>query len=257
MFRSAVPSFALLAPWFRRFAVLLALAALGGCATGPDPRDPLEPWNRRVSNFNEAADSLVLKPAAIAYREAVPPLARTGVNNFFGNLADAWSAANTLLQLRLHHAAENWLRFGVNTFFGLGGLLDVATDLGIERHRADAGQTLGRWGVPTGPYLVLPILGPSTVRDTVALPADYWGDPLSAVKPGSLQTGLQALRIVEVRSNLLRASSVLDNAALDKYSFTRDAYLQRRQALIWRPADGEGGHEGDNASDGDSEDFSR
>mgnify|MGYP003576002534 CR=1 FL=1 len=215
------------------FALLLALS-LGACATGPDPRDPLEPWNRKVSDFNEAVDSMVLKPVAIGYRNAVPDLARTGVSNFFGNLGDAWSTVNNVLQLRPQYAAESWLRVGVNTVFGLGGILDVATELGIERHRADFGQTLGRWGVDTGPYIVLPLLGPSTLRDTFALPVDSWGDPVRAFNPGEVETGLYALRLVDVRANLLRASSVLDSVALDKYSFTRDAYLQRRQSQIYR-----------------------
>lgn len=218
-----------------RLALLLPLLAAAGCATGPDRRDPFEPWNREVSRINEGIDAVVLKPAAMAYREALPPLVRTGVSNFFGNLADAWSTVNNTLQLRPQAAGESWLRFGVNTFFGLGGILDVASELGIERHREDFGQTLGRWGVPTGPYVVLPVLGPSTLRDTLALPVDYWGDPVRAVDPASAQTALGALRVVDVRANLLRASSVLDAVALDKYTFTRDAYLQRRQSQIYRP----------------------
>ncbi|TFY99617.1 VacJ family lipoprotein [Ramlibacter rhizophilus] len=220
---------------FRLLSLLVVALALGACAAGPDPRDPLEPWNRKVSDFNEAVDSIVLKPAAIGYREALPPLVRTGVSNFFANLGDAWSTVNNALQLRPHHAAESWLRFGVNTFFGLGGVLDIASDMGIERHREDFGQTLGRWGVDTGPYIVLPLLGPSTLRDTLALPVDRWGDPVRLVNPDSLETGLYALRAVDVRANLLRASSVLDAVALDKYSFTRDAFLQRRRAQIYRP----------------------
>jgi phospholipid-binding lipoprotein MlaA len=231
-----------------RLPVLVFLLGLAGCATGPDRNDPFEPWNRKVSNFNEAVDSLVLKPAAIGYREVVPPLGRTGVSNFFSNLGDAWSAANNLLQFRLHYAAESWLRVGVNTFFGLAGILDVASELGIERHREDFGQTLGRWGMPAGPYMVLPVLGSSTVRDTVALPVDRWGDPLRVV-PAGAETGLYALRVVDIRSNLLRASSVLDEVALDKYSFTRDAYLQRRRAQILQPGEGESEGDGDPGRD--------
>jgi phospholipid-binding lipoprotein MlaA len=219
----------------RCVALLGLVLGLAACATGPDPRDPLEPWNRKVSGFNETVDSLVLKPAAIGYREVVPPLARTGVANFFSNLSDVWSTANNVLQLRPQNAAESWMRVGVNTLFGVGGIFDVATDMGIERHREDFGQTLGRWGMETGPYIVLPLLGPSTLRDTVALPVDRWGDPTSAFEPGA-ETALYVLRAVDVRSNLLRASSVLDDVALDKYSFTRDAYLQRRRAQIWRPS---------------------
>lgn len=215
-------------------AFLLA-GALCGCATGPNPRDPFEPFNRNVMQFNEGVDAIALKPAATIYRDVLPPMVRTGVSNFFGNLGDAWSFVNSLLQLHLQDAAENFMRFNVNTVFGLGGLLDIASELKIERHKEDFGQTLGRWGVPPGPYLVLPFLGSSTMRDTLALGIDYRGDALHYVDPASTRNSLYVLRAVNVRSNLLRAGSVLDEAALDKYSFTRDAYLQRRRAQIFEP----------------------
>ncbi|MBL0422315.1 VacJ family lipoprotein [Ramlibacter sp. AW1] len=226
--------FSTLGQLLSRWLLLLPLVMLGACATGPNPVDPYESWNRKVATFNERVDSVVLQPAAIAYRQAVPPLARTGVNNFFNNFNDVWSTANNVFQLRLVNAAESWMRVSVNTVFGLGGLLDIATELGIERHREDFGKTLGRWGVPTGPYMVLPLLGPSTVRDTVGMPVDYMLDPLSAIDPASAETAFAVLRVIDARSNLLRASSVLDQAALDKYSFTRDAYLQRRESQIYR-----------------------
>ncbi|MES2938398.1 MAG: VacJ family lipoprotein [Pseudomonadota bacterium] len=216
-------------------AVLLAALALAGCATGPnaDPRDPFEPFNRHVSTFNEGVDAVVLKPVATAYREGVPPLIRTGVANFFGNLSDIWSFVNSALQFKLQNAAENFMRVNVNTLFGLGGIIDVASELNIERHREDFGQTLGRWGVPAGPYIVLPFLGPSTLRDTLALPIDRRGDPVAYMESDVAREALYGLRIVDQRSNLLRASSVLDQAALDKYSFTRDAHLQRRRAQVF------------------------
>jgi phospholipid-binding lipoprotein MlaA len=216
-------------------AVLLAatLAGLGGCATGPNPHDPLEPFNRKVMQFNEGVDAVALKPAATVYRQVLPPMVRTGVSNFFGNLGDAWSFVNSALQLHLQDAAENFMRFNVNTVFGLGGILDIASDLHIERHKEDFGQTLGRWGVPPGPYLVLPLLGSSTVRDALALPIDRKGDPVHYLDSAGQRNSLYVLRAVDIRSNLLRASSVLDEAALDKYSFTRDAYLQRRRAQIF------------------------
>ena len=243
-----------------RLCLLLPLAGLAGCATGPNPIDPYESWNRKVSYFNEQADSLVLMPAATAYRQVVPPLVRTGINNFFGNISDFWSTANNVLQLRPQEAGESWLRVGVNTIFGLGGFLDVATELGIERHREDFGKTLGRWGVPNGPYMVLPLLGPSTVRDTVSYPVDYQFDPLPRLVPGSVETGLYVLRVVDARANLLRASSVLESAALDRYSFTRDAYLQRRESQIFRGKaaadDRDAGSTGGD-SDGAEPDFSR
>jgi phospholipid-binding lipoprotein MlaA len=210
-----------------------ALCGLGGCATGPNPHDPFEPFNRKVMQFNEGVDAIALKPAATVYRQALPPLVRTGVSNFFGNLGDAWSFVNSLLQLHLQDAAENFLRFNVNTVFGLGGILDIASDAKIERHKEDFGQTLGRWGVPAGPYLVLPLLGSSTLRDALALPVDRQADPVHYVEGAGSRNSLYVLRAVDIRSNLLRASSVLDQAALDKYSFTRDAYLQRRRAQIF------------------------
>jgi phospholipid-binding lipoprotein MlaA len=210
-----------------------ALAALGGCATGPNPRDPYEPFNRKMMEFNEGIDAVALKPAATVYRQVLPPLVRTGVSNFFGNLGDAWSSINALLQFHLQDAAEDFMRFNVNTVFGLGGILDIASELKIERHKEDFGQTLGRWGMPSGPYLLLPLLGSSTVRDTLSLPIDVQGDPVHYVHPASSRNSLYVLRAIDTRSNLLRASSVLDQAALDKYSFARDAYLQRRQAQIF------------------------
>lgn len=236
-------------------SALLAALAVAGCATGPnaDPRDPFEPFNRHVSTFNEGVDAVVLKPVATAYREGVPPLIRTGVSNFFGNLSDVWSFINSALQFKLQNAAENFMRVNVNTLFGLGGIIDVASELNIERHREDFGQTLGRWGVPAGPYIVLPFLGSSTLRDTLALPVDRKGDPVSYLNSDPARDALYGLRIVDQRSNLLRASSVLDQAALDKYSFTRDAHLQRRRAQIFEDKPAPAGSPGSGqvpASDG-------
>lgn len=217
-------------------AALAALVLLTtGCAARGDvaSRDPFERWNRGVSEFNDNIDSVVLKPVAVAYREVTPPTVRTGVSNFFGNLGDFWSFVNSALQFKWQNAAENLMRVNVNTFFGLGGILDVASEMNIDRHREDFGQTLGRWGVPAGPYLVLPLLGPSTLRDTLALPVDRRGDPVQDINPQASRNATYLLRAVDARSNLLRASAVLDEAALDKYSFTRDAYLQRRRAELF------------------------
>ena len=218
----------------------LSLLALGGCATGPaaNPRDPFEGYNRHAHNFNEGVDRVVLKPVATLYREKVPPLVRTGVANFFGNLGDAWSAVNSLLQFRLQDAEENFARFHINTMFGVLGIFDVASDLNIERHREDFGQTLGRWGVPAGPYIVLPLLGPSTLRDTIAMPVDRQFDPVSYLNPETTRIFTYTLRVVDRRSNLIRVGNVLEEAALDKYSFVRDAYLQRRRAEVMDFEDG-------------------
>ena len=211
-------------------AVLVCAALTAGCASGPNahPADPFELFNRGVTTFNDKLDEAVLKPVATAYRDVTPQPVRTGVTNFFGNLGDAWSFVNNLLQGRGVEAYESMVRFATNTVFGLGGLLDIASEAGIDRHKQDFGLTLGRWGVPTGPYLVLPVLGPSTVRDTAALPVDLYADPLMAVDPVSARNSLNALRFVNRRAELLRAGDVLDGASLDRYSFTRDAVLQMR-----------------------------
>jgi phospholipid-binding lipoprotein MlaA len=217
-------------------ALLISLIALlAGCAgiPGPNPRDPLEPFNRKVASFNEDVDSIVLKPVATAYRQGVPPIVRTGVANFFGNLQDAWTFVNSVLQWRIQDAGESLARVQINTTAGLLGIMDVASDLGIEKHKEDFGQTLGRWGVPPGPYIVLPLLGPSTLRDTLALPVDTKGDLVWRMPHGDERTSLYVLRAVDRRSNLLRVSDVVDQAALDKYSFTREAFLQKRRADVF------------------------
>lgn len=219
-------------------ACLVGALALGGCASGPNahPQDPLEPLNRGVSEFNEGLDKAVLKPVATAYRDVTPDIVRTGVGNFFGNLQDAWSALNALLQARPQEAVENFMRFNVNTFFGLAGLLDIASEMGIERTTLDFGQTLGRWGVPSGPYLVLPLFGPSSVRDAAGRIVDSQGD-LVTNGPADAPTreALTVLRVTEKRATLLGAGDLLEQASLDKYSFMRDAYLQRRQNSLGLP----------------------
>lgn len=211
-----------------------AVALLSACATGPDanPQDPLEPFNRGMYRFNDAIDVAVVKPAAEVYVKAAPDLVRTGVSNFFSNLGDLWSFVNATLQARPQEAVENMARFNVNTILGLGGLLDIASEMGIQRTKLDFGQTMGRWGVPSGPYLVLPLLGPSTVRDAAGISIESRGDLVSDISDVATRNSLLGLRIVDTRANLLRATSMLEGAALDKYSFTRDFYLQRRQNQI-------------------------
>lgn len=220
--------------FWRLSAILLSLL-LTACATGPNanPVDPLEPFNRSVYQFNDALDRTVLKPVATAYREVTPSLVQKGIGNFFGNLQDAWSFVNNVLQFKGAAAAETFMRVGVNTIFGLGGILDVATEIRLERHTEDFGQTLGHWGVGAGPYIVLPILGPSTLRDTVALPVDFKGDVVAQVDDVPVRNSLLVLRAVDQRARLLKAGDMLEEAALDKYTFLRDAFLQRRRNDVY------------------------
>ena len=220
----------------RLAAGLLGLSVLAGCASGPavEARDPLEPLNRSIYQFNEGVDRVVLKPVATAYVDVMPSPVRSGVGNFFDNLRDAWSAVNAALQARPREAAENTMRFAVNSTFGLVGVLDVASEMGLERTTLDFGQTLGRWGMPSGPYLMLPLLGPSTLRDAAALSVDGQGDALGSLGHVPTRNQLTALRLVDKRASLLRAGDMLEQAALDRYSFVRDSCLQRRQSQIGR-----------------------
>ncbi len=216
--------------------MLLALTMLNaGCATGPhaNPKDPLEPMNRRIASFNDVVDDNVLKPVATGYRDYTPSLLQTGINNFFRNLSDVLSTLNNGLQLKGHDTAESFMRVTVNTVFGIYGIFDVATEIGLKRHPEDFGQTLGYWGVPNGPYVVLPIFGPSTVRDTAALPVEFALDPVSNHPVNSERSTAIALRIVDKRATLLQTTDLLSGAAIDKYSFTRDSYLQYRRNQIY------------------------
>lgn len=223
----------------RRLAAACALALLAsGCASLPDdqPRDARDPWeryNRAMHSFNSGVDRAVLKPVATAYKTAVPQLVRTGIGNFLGNLGDVWSFVNNVLQGKGEGALTSFWRVAINTTIGLGGVLDPATDLQLERRKEDFGQTLGVWGVGDGPYLVLPFLGPSTLRDTAALPADYYGHPLKYFKGTRLRNSLGFTRVIHTRASVLDATELLQGAALDDYSFTRDAYLQKRRNDIY------------------------
>lgn len=219
----------------RRVWALAFLLALSGCATGPQAvaHDPLEPLNRGIFAFNEAVDNAVLKPVATVYRDVTPRPVRTGVGNFFANIEDLWSTLNAVVQAKPRVAAENFMRFNVNTFLGFAGLLDIASEMGIDRTSLDFGHTLGHWGVPPGPYLVLPLLGPSSVRDAVGRAVDSTADGVNqVVDHTATYNATQVLRLTDKRASLLRATDMLDQVALDKYSFTRDAYLQRRASLI-------------------------
>ena len=214
---------------------VVVLLLVTGCATGPysNPKDPLEPMNRSISDFNDTLDDNILKPVATGYRDYTPDLIQTGVRNVFNNLSDISATVNNGLQLKGRQTASSFMRVVVNTTFGIYGVFDVATAIKLERYPEDFGQTLGFWGVRSGPYVVLPLLGPSTVRDTAGLPVDLSLDPVSNVSDSTLRTEAQVLRIVDKRSNYLAAGNMLNEASIDKYAFLRDAYLQRRRSLIY------------------------
>jgi phospholipid-binding lipoprotein MlaA len=211
----------------------LSLTLLAGCATNGDPRDPLEPLNRGIYTFNDGVDALVIKPAASFYSQIVPEWIRTGVGNFFSNINDVIVVVNDLLQLKLAQAGSDVGRLAVNTTVGVLGLFDVATGMGLEKHEEDFGQTLGYWGFGDGPYIVLPILGPSNLRDTVGWVGDFYTWPITYIEDDGTRNILVAVRVVSARADLLSASKILETAALDPYAFVRDAYLQRRRNLVY------------------------
>ncbi|CDG80730.1 MlaA family lipoprotein [Janthinobacterium agaricidamnosum] len=226
-----------------RMALVLAMTAgIGGCATtASNPADPFEGFNRAMFKFNDTADKVVLKPAATAYKTVLPSFVQTGIGNFFGNLADLWSGANNFFQGKGEAGLQDITRVGLNSTFGLFGLLDFATPAGLPKHNEDFGQTLGWYGVGSGPYLMLPLLGPSTLRDTAALPLDIVGDPWRYKEPVYLRNIGTATRIVDKRAYILDASNLLEEAALDRYEFIRDGFLQQRQNKIF---DGESSRPG-------------
>jgi phospholipid-binding lipoprotein MlaA len=218
------------------WAALVCVAVLStGCATGPNanPKDPLEPLNRKIYGFNEAVDENVLKPVATGYRDYTPKPVQTGVNNFFRNLSDVWSTVNNGLQLKGRETAESFMRVVVNTVFGIYGIFDVSTEIGLQRHPEDLGQTLGYWGMPSGAYLVVPILGPSTVRDAATIPVETSVDFVRNHDDVPVRNSAMALRIVDKRTSLLNATDLLSEVAIDKYSFTRDSYLQYRRNQVY------------------------
>lgn len=219
-----------------RIMVALAVFAFfaGGCATNGDPRDPLEPMNRAVYHFNDGLDHLLVKPAAELYQgRMIPQFVRTGLRNFFSNINDVIVFLNDLLQAKFDRAETDLGRVVINSTAGVLGFVDVAADSGLIKNNEDFGQTLGVWGFEDGPYLVLPFFGPSNVRDTVGLVGDAYMWPVAYVNPHSTRNALIALRYVGLRADLLAATNVLEAAALDPYTFTRDAYFQRRRNLIF------------------------
>jgi len=217
-----------------RSAVLTValLGMLGGCATSGNPKDPIEGFNRAMYGFNEAVDTVLIKPVAKGYDAVLPTPVRTGVTNFFGNIADLFIGVNNLFQGKPDQAASDLGRVLINSTIGILGLFDVATEAGLEKHEEDFGQTFGRWGVGNGAYVVLPIFGPRTVRDTVGLVLDMAADPVANVSSVPTRNTLLGLRLVDARADLLPADKVIEEAALDKYSYVRDGYLQRRRNLV-------------------------
>ena len=233
--------------FLRNLLLVFALGVLAGCATmgggEGDPRDPLEPLNRAVHGFNETFDEALAKPISTAYRDLLHEEIRSRVRNFFSNIADLYIGVNNLLQGKFREGVEDWARFAFNSTIGLLGIHDVATDMGLEKHNEDFGQTFGRWGIGDGAYLVLPILGPSSLRDGIGTAVELYVDPLNDLRPIRLRNSAFALRLVNTGADLLDARRLLEEAALDKYVFQRDAYLQRRRYLIYdgRPPRDEGG----------------
>jgi phospholipid-binding lipoprotein MlaA len=205
---------------------------LEGCATARNP-DPLENWNRKVFAFNETVDEAVLKPVATGYRDYVPEPVRTGFSNFVGNLRDVWATANLFLQGRLKDGAFGVMRVSINTTLGLGGLIDIASPMQLYRVNEDFGQTLGVWGAKPGAYLVWPFLGPSTLRDSMGIPGDVYFSASTLGQTSEAAYSLMGWQFINLRASLLDAGNLVNDVALDKYAFTRNAYLQRRQNLIY------------------------
>ena len=225
----------------RRWAslALLPVVLVAGCANlpgeGQTSVDPWEHFNRKVFEVNEVIDKAALKPIAETYRDVLPKLVRTGVANFFNNIADFWTSANLMLQIKPRQSLEMGMRALVNTTLGLGGIMDFSDEIGLERFTVeDFGQTLGYWGLHSGPYLVLPLLGPSTLRDTAGLALDFKDSGVGYVWHGAQQRNIAtAVQLINTREQLLGASNFLDEIALDKYVLLRDAYLSRRKSLIY------------------------
>jgi phospholipid-binding lipoprotein MlaA len=215
-------------------AALSVVLLLTGCATGANPKDPLENFNRAMFSFNDNVDQAVLKPTATAYKSVVPSIIQTAIGNFFGNIGDVWTAVNNLLQGNIEEGVTDVMRVAVNSTLGIGGLIDLGSEYGMAKHKQDFGATLGTWGIASGPYVVLPFLGSTTVRDAAALPVDFKGDLWELKYPVRWRNTGSAVRVVDQRAAVLNASNLIEDAALDRYEFIRDGYLQRRANKINR-----------------------
>ncbi|MBK6906730.1 MAG: VacJ family lipoprotein [Rhodocyclaceae bacterium] len=218
----------------RTLAIVAVSLALGACSsTSGNKKDPIEGFNRAMFAVNETIDSYAVRPVAKAYDDYLPVVVKAGVSNFFGNIDDVFTGVNNFLQGKPGDGASDLGRFVINSTIGILGMVDVASDIGLAKHDEDFGQTFGRWGVGNGPYVVLPVFGPKTARDTVGFMVDRYVDPVGNIEDVSVRNSLSALRIVSIRAELLPADKVVDEAALDKYSYVRDGYLQRRRSQIF------------------------
>jgi phospholipid-binding lipoprotein MlaA len=214
---------------------LALVLSLAGCATIPDhdPRDPWEGWNRRVQKFNDTLDDYVMKPVAKGYQYITPSVVDQGVTNFFSNVDDIGVIANDALQFKLLQTGQDLGRLLVNTTLGLGGFIDVASKLDLPKHNEDLDQTLGAWGVPSGPYLVLPLIGPSSPRGVVGVAGDTASNPINWINPAAIPWGAGTVKTIDMRADLLSATKIVDEASVDRYEFIRNAYFQQRKYLIY------------------------
>lgn len=225
-------------PRTRRLVGLMLPALLvAGCASNPDrvtdPRDPLEPFNRAVFRFNTDFDNAFMRPLAKGYKAVTPEPVDRGITNFFSNIDDFTSFVNNILQFKMSRAGSDLGRIFMNSTVGILGFFDVATNAGLPSYKEDFGQTLGYWGLPPGAYFMLPIFGPSNLRDTVGFAGDIVTDPFFSIETGEIYWGFATVRIVDFRADRLAAGEILTDAALDPYVFLRDAYLQRRRNLVY------------------------
>jgi len=216
-----------------RAVLAVAVALVAGCAAAPSREDPFEPMNRALYQFHDTVDTAVVKPVARAYIDIVPEFVRTGVSNVFNNIEDLISAVNSLLQGKLDKFDDDLARVVLNTAFGVGGIFDLASMVGIERGNEDFGQTFGAWGLPQGPYLFVPFFGPTTVRDGSGTIVRIMVGPVGYIGEVPLRNSLYGLGAVDLRAQALSAGAIVDTAALDRYLFIRNAYLQRRRYLLY------------------------
>jgi len=221
--------------YLKKGIVCAVAATMLGCAslTSQEENDPLEVVNRGVYEFNQKADEYVLEPVAKGYQYVTPEIVDESITNFFSNLDDVVVFVNDVLQLKFNQALSDGGRVIVNSTVGLLGFVDMATDMGLPKHNEDFGQTLGAYGLGTGPYVVLPILGSSTLRDTVGLFADTFVDPIQQIDDSDARWSAIALKGVDLRADLITAKKIVDQASLDPYEFERSAHFQRRNYLVF------------------------